>query len=143
MADTGRGKVYENREDAEAAVAAGEDVDYQNVKGDDGLTDAERNLKKFGLGRYAKNVKDETGETSEKGGAWPSAGNSSEKSSDETQKTASESDVSHPASVPTTVSPSSPAPTVSSTAVSTGGPGTASTVASPPAAAATKSAEKK
>lgn len=126
MADTGKGKVYENRSEAENAAQNGETVDWSQVNGDDGLTDDQRRQKKYELGEYAK------------GGDQPSAGNSTERSSEPTQKNEPSVEANRQSSAPTTVSPSTPAPAVSSTVTSTAGSGAAATPSTP-----VKAAEKK
>lgn len=102
---------YNSLEEVEAAQAAGEVVDYSLVKGDDGLTDEERHLKK-----YRDRQKD-------KGGA-PSLGSNSQTSFVETVTTGSDTSRVHQVTVPTTELPFSRDLTEASSASSTDGSGT-------------------
>lgn len=104
--------MYDTREEAEAAQRAGEVVDFSQVKGDDGLTDEERHLKKYEDRRNA-----------DKGGA-SSPGSSSQTSSGATGTTEPSVKSVHQPTAPTTGQPSKPSTTGPSGAPSTAGSGT-------------------
>ncbi len=126
--------VYDNAAEAEAARAAGVEVDYSTeVRGDDGLTDDERRLEKIKRGEEAQvksdaeRARQERANDEEPGtrGRTTSAGNKSEQSSEKDETDADNTKQDRPSTAPTTERTSNAAPKASGSARSTGTSGKA------------------